>query len=126
MWYGKLCVILYVFSFSLLFSGYYMNQIFNDPNINQNGTYQALTDLKTSFNPNLSPNSTLIFGDFISAFKLLVNLMSGGVFNTVFGDHGFMQTTASGFDASMELLMGLLFDSATLFFILYIVSNRSI
>lgn len=133
MWYGKISVICFIFSIAMLFSTYYINQIFNDPVIQQSTTYKSLGTIMASFNPNISPNPTLIFGDFISAFNLLINLMSGGVFSTVFGhpasgtggDMGLLGNSGY-YDASLQIFMGLLFDSATLFFILYIVSNRSI
>ena len=133
MWYGKLCVICFVFSIAILFSTYYINQVFNDPVITQSTTYQSLGAIMASFNPNISPNPTLIFGDFISAFNLLKDLIAGGVFSTVFGhpsattsgDMGLLGNSGY-YDASLQIFMGLLFDSATLFFILYIVSNRSI
>ena len=125
MWFGKLAVVMFIFSFATLFSTYYLNQVFNDPGINQSTTYKSLHDLVGSFNPNISPNSTLIFGDFISAFNLLTNLMSGGVFGEVFGGSGVM-VSSGFFDSSLQLLMALMFDSSCLFFILYIISNRSI
>lgn len=113
---------MFMFSISLLFSTYYLNQIFNDPVINSSATYASLQTIMGTFTFNQQINTNLIFGDFISVFTLLGSLMSGSVFTT-----SLTIIQSSGFaDISVGLLMGLLFDSATLFLLLYIVSNRSI
>jgi len=111
-----------------------MNQIFHNPAINDSASYKSLHDLVGNFTQPVSPNTTLIFGDFMSAFNLLKNLMTGGVFNAAFGGCNANEVnctpgvmSGSGFyDSSVQLLMGLLFDGSCIFFILYIISNRSI
>lgn len=75
-----------------------------------------------TFTFNQQVNTNLIFGDFVAAYTLIGGLMSGSVFSsslTIIQNSGFA-------DVSIGLLMGLLFDSATLFLLLYIISNRSI
>lgn len=122
MWYGKISIILFVFSLGILFSSYYLNQVFNDPVISSSATYTSLQSIMGTFTFNQQINTSLIFGDFLSVFQLLGSLMSGSVFTsslTIIQNSGFA-------DLSVGLLMGLLFDSATLFLLLYIVSNRSI
>lgn len=124
MWYGKISIILYVFSLAMLFGSYYINQIFNDPVVSQSATYTSLQTIMGTFGtPSASSiNVSLIFGDFMSVFTLIASLMSGSVFSssmTVLGNSGFA-------DLSVGLFMGLLFDSATLFLVLYIISNRSL
>lgn len=122
MWYGKLSIIMFIYSLSILFSSYYLNQIFNDSVLSQSATYQSLNNLMGTFSFNQTINTNLIFGDFISVFTLLGSLMSGSIFTsslTIIQNSGFG-------DMSVGLLMGLLFDSATLFLLLYIVSNRSV
>ena len=122
MWYGKISIILFVFSLGILFSSYYLNQIFNDPVLSSSATYTSLNTIMGTFSFNQQINTNLIFGDFLSAFTLLGSLMSGSVFTT-----SLTIIQSSGFaDLSVGLLMGLLFDSASLFLLLYIVSNRSI
>lgn len=122
MWYGKISIILFVFSLGILFSSYYLNQIFNDPVLSSSATYTSLNTIMGTFSFNQQINTNLIFGDFISAFTLLGSLMSGSVFTT-----SLTIIQSSGFaDLSVGLLMGLLFDSASLFLLLYIISNRSI
>lgn len=122
MWYGKISIILYVFSVSLLFSSYYINQVFNDPVISSSVTYTSLQTLMGTFAFNQQINTNLIFGDFISALTLIGGLMTGSVFTT---SMTIIQSSGMA-DLSVGILMGLLFDSATLFLLIYIVSNRSI
>lgn len=122
MWYGKISIILFVFSIGILFSSYYLNQIFQDPVISSSATYTSLQTIMGSFAFNQQVNTGLIFGDFISAFTLIGSLMSGSIFTdslTLVQNSGFA-------DASVGLLMGIMFDSATLFLLIYIISNRSI
>lgn len=122
MWYGKISIILFVFSIATLFMTYYVNQIFNDPFLSNSATYSSLSSIMGTFKFNQQINTNLIFGDFISVFQLLGSLMSGSIFTsslTIIQSSGFA-------DLSVGLLMGILFDSATLFLLLYIVSNRSV
>ena len=75
-----------------------------------------------TFQPNTQINSALIFGDFINTWTLLGGLISGSVFTsslTIVQNSGFA-------DLSVGLLMGLMFDSASVFLFLYFISNRSV
>lgn len=126
MWYGKVSIILYVFSLSFMVSSYYLNQVFNDPLISNSATYQSLNATAHAFTFSPEVNTNFIFGDFITVMTLIGNIMSGGYFETVFGDAGIIHGAGGPADISLSLIMGLLFDSATFFLILYIVSNRSL
>lgn len=126
MWYGKLSIIIYVFSLALLFGGYYANQVFNDPSLSTpNTTYSYLSSLMNSkYRFSQSPNAALILGDFITTFQLIGSLMSGDLLSqsqTMLQGSGF-----GGYGEAVMLLQGLLFDSATFFLLLYIISFRSI
>jgi hypothetical protein len=58
---------------------------------------------------------------------VLEGLFSGEVFTDVFGDSGVLHQSGLGVaNFYLQLLMAMFFDSATVFFILYIISNRSI
>ena len=122
MWYGKVCVILFIFSFSLLFGGYYANTIFHYSVLNPL-TRDSIQSIINSFTISPQINSAFIFGDFVSAFNILESLFSGSIFTTslnlIAGNSGFV-------DVSVKILMMLIWNSACLFFILYIISNRSI
>jgi len=100
-----------------------MNTIFNDPSISQSATFGSLNStVATTFQFNQPVTASLIFGDFIAVFKFIAALMSGGIFADA---QGIVSTSGYG-DQWVSLLMGGLFDLATVFLILYIVSNRSI
>lgn len=127
MWFGKVGLIMWIFSFAILFSTGYLNQIFADPWITNNVTYNSINSTLPSLKFNLDVNSGLIFGDFINTFKFLGNLITGGYFTQVFGNGGLIgQTGFGGIDQWFSLLLALMFDAGTLFFLLYIISNRSI
>ena len=106
----------------ILFFAYYLNQVFNDPTISNNVTFSSLNTIMGTFTFSQQINTNLVFGDFISVFTLLGSLMSGSVFSsalTLIQNSGFA-------DASVGLLMGILFDGGTVFLLMYIVSFRSI
>lgn len=131
MWYGKLSIIIYVFSFSFMFMAYFINQVLNDTYLSaSNASYSYINGTllpQFTFSPGF--NSSLIFGDFISVFNFLVGLMSAGTlgngaFQTMMG---ILPAGIGGpLDGAVVLLMGLLFDSATVFLLLYIFSFRSL
>lgn len=128
MWYGKVGLILFLFSLATLFSTYFLNQVFNDPSVSSNATFSSLQSIMNSFTAPGTPNTSLVFGDFMSAYIILFNLFTGSIFSSVFGATGVTAHSGIGFlaDAGLGLLMGIMFDSGLVFFILYIISNRSI
>ena len=121
----------------MVFGMYYMNlNLFHDPIITNSVSYQSINTLVGTFAFTQNINSGLIFGDFLSVYNLMGSLMTGSAtiaspFAVIFGGGGGQQGSGliynSGFaDASVGLFMGAIFDSATLFLLLYIVSNRSV
>lgn len=131
MWYGKVSIICYLFSLGIIFMTFYLNtNIFHDASITNGFTYnqlQALTNSTYSFNqPNLQVDVALIFGDFYHVFLFVLGLMSGNIFSTAFGSTGIMVQSGFAYDGLLSLFTALVFDSATVFLILYIVSNRSL
>ena len=122
MWYGKVGVILWVFSVMLIFFSYYFNTIFNNSAISQSATFSSLTALQGTFAFNQSLDASLVFGDFIHVFTFLGSLFTGGAFSTAL-----TLVSNTGFvDTSIQLFMGILYSSGTLFLLLYIASFRSI
>ena len=121
MWLGKIAIIMYMFSFGILFFGYYLNQIFQLPALSSNNsmTYSALSSLVGSYTISQEINASLIFGDFIAALTVLFGLLSGNILDTAFHSIPFM-------DASILLLQTAMFDIASVFLWIYIVSNRSV
>lgn len=126
MWYGKVGVICFLFSFSFMFMAYFLNQVIQDPYLtasNANFGYLNGTLLpQFTFSPGF--NSALIFGDFVSVFNFLVGIMTGGVFGQMMA---ILPTGIGGpIDSAVTLLMTITFDSGICFLLLYIFSNRSI
>lgn len=121
MWLGKIALIMYVFSIAILFSAFYLNQIFNNPVLGANGniTFNALNTLMGTFRLNQQINTNLIFGDFIAAVTVLFGIVTGSTLSTAF-------TLIPYVDQSILLLQGILFDLASVFLWIYIVSNRSV
>lgn len=110
---------------------FYLNtNIFHDATITNGMTYsslQALTNSTFALNqPNLQVDFALIFGDFYHVFLFIVGLMSGNIFSTAFGSTGIMVQSGFAYDAYLSLFTAIVFDSATVFLILYIISNRSV
>lgn len=112
---------MYTFSIAMLFGAYLMNQVFNDPILggNNNITFAALDTLSQSFSLNQQVNASLIFGDFVAALTVLFGIVTGSTLNTAFQLIPFANT-------SILLLQGILFNLASVFLWIYIVSNRSI
>lgn len=131
MWYGKVSVILYTFSLFLIFGTFYVNQqVFHDPTITNGYTYdqlRALTNSTYSFS-NIQVDPALLFGDFYHVVLFVKTLfVNPDIFGTAFGtQNGILSQGAFGYDQYFALLTTLMWDSATLFFILYLISNRSI
>lgn len=77
-------------------------------------------------------NAALIFGDFWSVFLFVTNIMSGGTlgigpFQQMTGILGAQPGGIGGpIDTAVLLLLGIMFDSATVFLALYIISFRSL
>jgi hypothetical protein len=118
---GKIALIMYAFSVAMLFGAYYMNQIFNDPILggNDNITFDAMNTLAQSFSISEGVNASLLFGDFIAGLKVLFGIVTGSTINSSFQLIPFV-------DVSILLLQGIMFDLASVFLWIYIVSNRSL
>lgn len=130
MWYGKVSIITYLFSLMLIFGTFYVNQqVFHDATITNGYTYnqlQALTNGTYSFVA-LQADPALLFGDFYHVMLFLKDLFAGGIFAVAFGTQGgILSQGAFAYDQYFSLLVTLMWDSATVFLILYIISNRSI
>lgn len=121
MWIGKIAIIMYVFSIAILFSAYYLNQVFDNPALGANGniTFAALNTLMNSYALNQQINIDLVFGDFIAALTVLFGIVTGSTLTTAF-------TLIPFVDTSILLLQGILFDFASVLLWIYIVSGRSL
>ena len=125
MWYGKIAIIMFLFSVGMLFAGYYLNTIFNNANLNANTnvSYNAINTLANSFHLNQGVNSSLIFGDFIAALTVLFDpttgILFGGTITSAF-------SLVPYIDFSLQLLIRIIWASSQVFLWLYVVANRSL
>lgn len=122
MWLGKVAIICYVFSLFVLFFGYYLNTIFQDPVLtaNTNITYNALNTLAASFALNQQINTSLIFGDFIAGLTVLFGILTGGPITEL------MTLGIPFMDGSIQLLFRIVFALSSVLLWIYIVANRSV
>lgn len=110
-----------IFSIGSLFFTYYINLIFPLASVtnNTNTSYTALQTLAGSFSINQQINTSLIFGDFIAGLTVLFNIITGTTIANAFSVFPFV-------DASITLLIQILFSLSSAFLWIYIVANRSI
>jgi len=79
MWLGKVSIIFYIFSISLTFSGYYVDQVFglslfsgtSSDDLESIITHNDITDTTIS--------AELIFGDFVTGVRVLFGIMTGQI-----------------------------------------------
>ena len=125
MWYGKIAIILFLFSFSLTFGMYYINLMYNQSAISHNWGLSQVQALASSFssvsnqNGGQNPNPALIFGDFIIGLTVLFNTLAGGGVTTVLQG-------IPGVDSSVTLLVQIIYGSASIILWVYVAANRSI
>lgn len=121
MWFGKIAIIMYIFSIGSLFFTYYVNTIIPlDPvTHNPNTTFSALQTLAGSFKLNQQINTSLIFGDFLAGLTVLFNIVTGTTIAQAFSVFPFV-------DASITLLIQIVFSLSSAFLWIYIVANRSV
>jgi len=110
---------------------FYLNTtVFHDASMTNAKGYndlQALTNSTFSFtSTNLQIDATLLFGDFVHAFLFLKDLMTGGLFADAFGATGILVQAGAVYDGYVSLFVSILFDAASVFLFLYIMSNRSL
>ena len=125
MWAGKIAIILYLFSVSVLFFGYYLNTYFNNPNITNTqyfggNPYSAMSTLASSYHINQQINTSLIFGDFIAALTVIFGILTGSTIS------GMLSLLPWGTDTGISLLVQIVFSFSSVLLWVYIVANRSV
>lgn len=125
MWYGKVAIVMFIFSFALTFGMYYINTLYNQPAISANWGLSQIQSLASSWssvsnvNGGQDPNPALIFGDFITGITVLLNTLAGGGVTTVLQG-------IPGVDSSVILLVQIMYGSASILLWVYVVANRSL
>jgi hypothetical protein len=121
MWAGKIAIIMYIWSISMMFMLYYTNTIFKNATIASQGfyTYDALHTLAGTFAIHQQVNASLIFGDFIAALTVLFAIVTGQTISDAFSAFPFI-------DTSIQLLIQISFSLTSVFLWIYVVANRSL
>lgn len=119
MWLGKVSIIMYLFSISLIFSGYYIDQVYS---VNLFNDYTS-TQLETLISDNNIDDETvsaeLIFGDFVIGAQVLFGIMTGDVLTNAFNQ-------IPTFSYEYSILVRLVFTTSTAFLWINIITGRDI
>lgn len=118
MWFGKIAIIMYIFSTALLFSGYYLDLVFNEDNFSSS-TYASLDTLANKNNVDETISAELIFGDFIAGVNVLFGIVTGDTLTDAFH-------LLPGVDASMDLFVRLVFTLSSALLWVFVVTGRSL
>ena len=119
MWLGKISIIMYIFSISLTFSGYYVDQVF------ATNLFTTVTDegLQTLISDNsvtdTNINAELIFGDFLTGVRVLFGIMTGESITNAFH-------LLPNFNANWDYAVGILFTTSTLFLWINLITGRDL
>lgn len=125
MWYGKVAIILTIFSFFTLFFMYYVNTYYNNTAIAANWNLSAVQHLVhlfadlTQLNAGQDPNPALIFGDFLVGSTVLFSVLSGGGVTTIMQGIPF-------FNNDMLMLVQIIYGSSCGLLWVYVIANRSL
>ena len=125
MWYGKVAIVMFLFSFSLTFGMYYISTLYNPSNILNNwGLTQVQTlanswSSLTNVNGGQNPNPALVFGDFLTGATVLFNTLAGGGVTAVLQG-------IPGIDNSILLLVQIIYGSSSILLWIYVIAFRSL
>lgn len=125
MWYGKVAIIMFLFSFATTFGMYYVNTLYNQSAISANWGLTQVQTLASSWhslqnvNGGQNPNPALIFGDFLVGATVLFNTLAGGGVTAVLQG-------IPGIDISVIYLVQIIYGSSSILLWVYVVANRSL
>jgi len=119
MWFGKVAIIIYIFSLALMFSGYFMESTLGDGSFDENSLYADLDAVATAFNPNETVSAELIFGDFIAGVRVLFGVMTFQPISDAFA-------ILPNMDMNILLLIRVLFGASSIFLWIFIITGRSV
>jgi len=119
MWLGKISIIMYIFSMSLLFSGYYIDQVFA-LDLFSDSTSAGLEDLigRNDISSE-SISAELIFGDFITGVRVIFGILIGQSITNAFH-------LLPNFNIAWDYLVGILFSVSTLFLWINLITGRDL
>ena len=132
MWFAKISIIFFLFAFAVLFFGYEFSSIFSDTCLTNTATYSDLNTFVTNFVTQAGSsgfNANLIFGDFLSTWTILKDVMTGTLIQESIGEGGSSVLACSGWggiDATLGILVTATYYLSIVFLLVYIISFRSV
>ena len=110
---------MYIFSISLTFSGYYIDQVFAT-NLFPSVTNTILDEMIAKHNVSDEAITVeLIFGDFITGIRVLFGILTGEAIYTALH-------LLPNFNTEWDYIVGLLFVTSTLFLWLNVLTGRDL
>lgn len=113
-----MAIIMYIFSISLMFSGYYLDLAFGQ-NLFDSFTYSALDTIVTKNDVDKSVSAELIFGDFIAGAKVVFGILTGDTISGAFA-------AMPNFDEVWMILIRLMFTLSSAMLWAYVIAGRSL
>lgn len=132
MWYGKIAIIMTIFSISLSWAMYEIGTIYPISNPNTAWTQAHITAMAGNYsaiqnlNGGNSPNPALIFGDFISGLTVLLNALTIAGNAALGGGLASVLQGIPGIDNNITLLVQVIYGSSEVLLWVYIVAFRSV
>lgn len=132
MWMSKVAMIMTIFSFCILWAGYFTDEVsglslFTEHvGVDSTGTDDACTNTYCSLDQLINRNTIedtisvdLIFGDFIAAARVLFGVITGETLAV-------MISALPNFDFTWQILVNFLFGVTNVFLWAYVIAGRSL
>src|SRR3972149_4251323 len=118
MWLGKIAIIMYLFSISLLFSGYFIDNAYG-LNLFSGITFDSLDVIANKQVVDQEISVDLIFGDFIAGVRVMFGIITGDTIAQAF-------TLIPSFDEMWLLLVRIIFTLSSAMLWIFVVTGRSV
>lgn len=118
MWFGKIAIIMYLFSVSLLFSGYFIDQAYG-LNLFTGITFDSLDDLASKNAVDEEISIDLVFGDFVAGVRVVFGIVTGDTIAQAFA-------LIPSFNETFMLLVRIIFSLSSAMLWVFIVTGRSL
>lgn len=118
MWMGKIAIIMYLFSVSLLFSGYFIDNAYG-LNLFTGVTFDALDAIANKQVVDQEISIDLIFGDFIAGVRVMFGIITGDTIAQAFN-------LIPSFNEVWLLLVRIIFTLSSAMLWIFVVTGRSV
>lgn len=128
MWLGKIPLIMYLFSISLLFSGYYIDLAFgqnlftsvtvsNSNSTTTKNTFDYMKELLAKNKIEETTSTELIFGDFLAASRVIFSIVTGEPVAAAFN-------MLPNFDEVWMVMIQIIFTTSSVALWAYLIAGR--